>query len=67
MVETFGRAKSRFWEIFESLDKTKISEFDAFLKKFAVDFNLYKNGEFIERAFPFDLIPRIIEKSQPER
>ena len=43
MVETFGRAKSRFWEIFESLDKTKISEFDAFLKKFAVDFNLYKN------------------------
>jgi hypothetical protein len=51
MVETFGRAKSRFWEIFESLDKTKISEFDAFLKKFAVDFNLYKNGEFIERSF----------------
>ena len=66
MVETFGRAKSRFWEIFESLDKTKISEFDAFLKKFAVDFNLYKNGEFIERAFPFDLIPRIIEKSEFE-
>ncbi|MCI0500129.1 MAG: circularly permuted type 2 ATP-grasp protein [Epsilonproteobacteria bacterium] len=30
------------------------------MDKFAVNFNLYKDGNFIERSLPFDVVPRII-------
>ena len=34
------------------------------MDKFAVNFNLYKDGNFIERSLPFDVIPRIISKQE---
>lgn len=32
------------------------------LARYGVKFGLYKNGEFNERLFPFDAIPRVIKK-----
>jgi uncharacterized circularly permuted ATP-grasp superfamily protein len=34
------------------------------MDKFAVNFNLYKDGNFIERSLPFDVIPRIIDSKE---
>ncbi|MBI3873847.1 MAG: circularly permuted type 2 ATP-grasp protein [Arcobacter sp.] len=34
------------------------------MDKFAVNFNLYKDGNFIERSLPFDVVPRIIGASE---
>ncbi len=36
------------------------------LARYGVKFGLYKQGEFKERLFPFDAIPRIITASQWE-
>jgi len=49
-----------FWEIFSKQNREKIDEFQKYMDKFAVNFNLYKDGNFIERSLPFDVIPRII-------
>lgn len=53
-----------FWEQFLRIDRYKISELHSFMEKYAINFNLYKEGRFIERPFPFDIIPRIIEKKE---
>jgi uncharacterized circularly permuted ATP-grasp superfamily protein len=53
-----------FWEIFSKQDVNKINEFQKYMDKFAVNFNLYKDGNFIERSLPFDVIPRIIESKE---
>ena len=53
-----------FWEIFSNQDRQKIKEFQKYMDKFAVNFNLYKDGNFIERSLPFDVIPRIIETKE---
>lgn len=53
-----------FLNIFETLDKSKVSQLKSFMDSFAINFNLFKNGEFLERSFPFDIIPRIIPKSE---
>ena len=38
-----------FWEIFSKQDRQKIDEFQKYMDKFAVNFNLYKDGNFIEK------------------
>jgi uncharacterized circularly permuted ATP-grasp superfamily protein len=53
-----------FWETFSNQDRQKIKEFQTYMDKFAVNFNLYKDGNFIERSLPFDVIPRIIETKE---
>lgn len=53
-----------FWEQFLRIDRYKINELHSFMEKYAINFNLYKEGRFIERPFPFDIIPRIIEKKE---
>jgi uncharacterized circularly permuted ATP-grasp superfamily protein len=53
-----------FWEIFSKQDRLKIDEFQKYMDKFAVNFNLYKDGNFIERSLPFDVIPRIIDSKE---
>ncbi len=50
----------KFWEIYHKQDRNKIDEFTKYMDKFAVNFNLYKDGNFIERSLPFDVVPRII-------
>ncbi len=64
MIEPVSPELQKFYDIFESVDKSKIPEFKDFLEANAVNFNLFKDGSFIERSFPFDMIPRIIPKQE---
>lgn len=60
MLEEHTKQMNIFWEIFSRQKMSKIKEFDIFMEKFAVNFNLYRDGEFVEQFIPFDVIPRII-------
>lgn len=64
MSEHPKTAEAKFWEIFAKQNQAKSKEFKSYMEKFAVNFNLYKDGNFIERALPFDIVPRIIQKSE---
>ena len=64
MKANSGKLHEKFWEIFSRQDRKKIDEFQSYMDKFAVNFNLYKDGNFIERSLPFDVIPRIISKKE---
>ena len=65
MVSHRNEIEEKFWEIFNQQDNLKIEEFKKYMDKFAVNFNLYnKDGDFIERSLPFDVIPRIMTKSE---
>ncbi|MDD3596084.1 MAG: circularly permuted type 2 ATP-grasp protein [Sulfuricurvum sp.] len=64
MIEPTSPELQKFYDIFDSVDQTKVSEFKEFLETNAVNFNLFKDGNFIERSFPFDMIPRIIPKAE---
>ena len=67
MLDSKNVATEIFWEIFSTQDRQKIDEFKKYMDKFAVNFNLYKDGNFIERSLPFDVIPRIIEVKEFEK
>ena len=60
MLEQSTSHIGKFWEIYHKQDRKKIEEFTKYMDKFAVNFNLYKDGNFIERSLPFDVVPRII-------
>jgi uncharacterized circularly permuted ATP-grasp superfamily protein len=60
MLEEHTEQMKKFWDIFSQQKLYKIKEFDTFMEKFAVNFNLYKDGKFVEQFLPFDVIPRII-------
>lgn len=64
MLEKETELHQKFWEIFAKQDIKKIKEFQTYMDKFAINFNLYKDGNFIERSLPFDVIPRIISKEE---
>lgn len=64
MLEKQTQLHKTFWEIFSKLDKAKVNDFKKYMDKFAINFNLYKDGNFIEQSLPFDVIPRIIAKSE---
>ena len=64
MINDKNSVTDTFWEIFSKQDVNKINEFQKYMDKFAVNFNLYKDGNFIERSLPFDVIPRIIESKE---
>ena len=64
MLEKPTDLHDKFWEIFSRQDRQKIDEFKSYMDKFAVNFNLYKDGNFIEQSLPFDVIPRIISKQE---
>ncbi len=64
MVEKTTDLHTKFWDIFKQQDRQKINEFQTYMDKFAVNFNLYKDGDFIEQSLPFDIIPRIISKAR---
>lgn len=64
MIEAVSPELQKFYDIFESVEQEKVSEFKDFLEANAVNFNLFKDGSFIERSFPFDMIPRIIPKAE---
>ncbi len=64
MLEKSTKLHKKFWDIFAQQDRQKIDEFQSYMDKFAVNFNLYKDGNFIEQSLPFDVIPRIISKKE---
>jgi len=64
VLEKETELHKKFWEIYSKQDIKKIKEFQTYMDKFAVNFNLYKDGNFIERSLPFDVIPRIISKQE---
>ncbi len=64
MLEKKTALHEKFWEIYSKQDRRKIDEFKTYMDKFAVNFNLYKDGNFIEQSLPFDVIPRIISKKE---
>lgn len=64
MINDKNDVNKIFWEIFSKQDRQKIDEFQKYMDKFAVNFNLYKDGNFIERSLPFDVIPRIIDSKE---
>jgi len=64
LLDSKNSATEIFWEIFSNQDRQKIDEFKKYMDKFAVNFNLYKDGNFIERSLPFDVIPRIIDTKE---
>jgi uncharacterized circularly permuted ATP-grasp superfamily protein len=64
MLEKSTALQTKFWEIFSQQDRQKIEEFKVYMDKFAVNFNLYKDGNFVEQSLPFDVIPRIISKQE---
>ncbi len=61
MIEENTPTTQKFWDLFSKQNRQKIEQFESYMDKFAVNFNLYKDGNFIERALPFDVVPRIIE------
>jgi uncharacterized circularly permuted ATP-grasp superfamily protein len=64
MLDKSSDVQSKFWEIFSKQDRKKVEEFKTYMDKFAINFNLYQDGNFIEQSLPFDIIPRIISKSE---
>ena len=64
MLEQSTSHIGKFWEVYQKQDRNKIEEFTKYMDKFAVNFNLYKDGNFIERSLPFDVVPRIIGASE---
>jgi uncharacterized circularly permuted ATP-grasp superfamily protein len=55
---------NKFLEIFNSLGKDRAKEIQYFMDKMAINFNLFKDGSFIEQSLPFDPIPRIIPRDE---
>ncbi|CAA6811755.1 MAG: Protein containing domains DUF404, DUF407 [uncultured Sulfurovum sp.] len=64
MLENSTELHKKFWEIFDKQDRKKINEFQMYMDRFAINFNLYKDGNFIEQSLPFDVVPRIISKKE---
>ncbi|MBU1658288.1 circularly permuted type 2 ATP-grasp protein [bacterium] len=64
MLDKSNDIQSKFWEIFSKQDRKKVEEFKTYMDKFAINFNLYQDGNFIEQSLPFDIIPRIISKQE---
>jgi uncharacterized circularly permuted ATP-grasp superfamily protein len=64
LLEKETALHEKFWDIYSKQDRHKIDEFKRYMDKFGVNFNLYKDGNFIEQSLPFDVIPRIISKQE---
>jgi uncharacterized circularly permuted ATP-grasp superfamily protein len=55
------RGSINMWDM-DLLDNTET--INRLLARYGVKFGIYKNNEFKEQLFPFDAIPRIIEKDE---
>lgn len=67
MAENKKSVTDTFWDIFSNQDRQKVKEFKKYMDKFAINFNLYKDGNFIERSLPFDVIPRLMTSTEYEK
>lgn len=64
MIESLNPIYDDFKAILNTLDKKRIQELLSYMNTEAINFNLFKNGAFVERKFPFDMIPRIVSHSE---
>ena len=64
MVESQSPLYDAFKQTLNTLDKERTQELLSYMKTEAINFNLFKNGEFIERKFPFDIVPRIVSAKE---
>lgn len=64
LMDTRDMVSETFWNIFSNQDRQKVQEFKTYMDKFAVNFNLYKDGNFIEQSLPFDVIPRLMTSKE---
>lgn len=64
MIESLNPIYDDFKAILNTLDTKRIQELLSYMNTEAINFNLYKNGAFVERKFPFDIIPRIVSQDE---
>jgi len=64
MVESQSPLYDSFKEILSTIDKERIQELLSYMRTEAINFNLFKDGAFIERKFPFDVVPRIVSHEE---
>jgi uncharacterized circularly permuted ATP-grasp superfamily protein len=41
-----------------------VGEINRLMMRYGVKFGIYKNGEFIEQLFPYDALPRVIDRNE---
>ena len=64
MIESHSPLYDAFKGILNTIDKERVQELLAYMNTEAINFNLFKNNAFIERKFPFDIIPRIVSANE---
>ncbi|MFB1009172.1 MAG: circularly permuted type 2 ATP-grasp protein, partial [Sulfurospirillum sp.] len=60
MIESHSPHYDAFKSILNTIDTKRVQELLAYMNTEAINFNLFKNNAFVERKFPFDIIPRIV-------
>ena len=64
MIESQSPLYDGFKEILKNIDPQRVKDVLSYMRTEAINFNLFKNGAFIERKFPFDVIPRIVSADE---
>jgi len=64
MIESQSPLYDAFKGILNTIDKNRVQELLTYMNTEAINFNLFKNNAFIERKFPFDIIPRIVSPEE---
>jgi uncharacterized circularly permuted ATP-grasp superfamily protein len=64
MIESRSPLYDAYKGILNTIDKERVQALLAYMNTEAINFNLFKNNAFIERKFPFDIIPRIVSHEE---
>jgi len=64
MIESQSPLYDAFKGILNTIDKNRVQELLTYMNTEAINFNLFKNNAFIERKFPFDIIPRVVSAQE---
>lgn len=64
MLESQNALYEPFKAILKTIDTQRMQEVLSYMKTEAINFNLFKDGQFVERKFPFDIIPRMLSLSE---
>jgi len=64
MIESESPLYDAFKSILNTIDKNRVQELLTYMNTEAINFNLFKNNAFIERKFPFDIVPRIVSQQE---
>jgi len=64
MTESQSPLYDDFKSILATIDPKRIKDLLSYMRTEAINFNLFKDGAFIERKFPFDIVPRIVSSEE---